>query len=264
MKMALVVLLLAVSCATGSATASSYSTDFSDLWWNPNESGWGVQLVQRNSTIFATMFIYGPSGTPTWYVATMTPTSSGGLVWSGPLYATTGPYFGGAFNPSQVQVTQVGSMAWNPTDVEDGVLTYSVNGVQVAKNVTRQTLVAENFNTHIAGGIHSSISGCSNPAFNGVRETPSNLTILQSGLSLSMQAVSTAATCSYAGTLSQFGQMASIDGTFSCTDGSQGAFHAFEMQINAVGITARFTSQYSNPPGCQGAGWFGGVASTQF
>ncbi len=246
------------------AEASYYSTDQSDLWWNPNESGWGIQLVQRGTTIFSTMFVYGPSGTPTWYVATMSPTTSGGFVWSGPLYATTGPYFATQFNPSQVTVGQVGSMTWQPTDVNNGVLNYSVNGIQVAKNVTRQTLVAENFNTHIAGGIHSNISGCTSPAFNGVRETPSNLTILQSGLSLTMSAVSSSATCNYSGTLTQYGQMADVDGTFSCTDGSQGTFHAYQMQINNIGITSLFTAQYSNPPGCQSSGWFGGVASTLF
>lgn len=39
--------------------ATSYSTDSSDLWWNPNESGWGMQLVQQGSFVFATVFICG-------------------------------------------------------------------------------------------------------------------------------------------------------------------------------------------------------------
>ena len=40
-----------------SAAATAFSADQSDLWWNRGESGRGVQLVQRASLIFATMFV---------------------------------------------------------------------------------------------------------------------------------------------------------------------------------------------------------------
>jgi hypothetical protein len=83
--------------ASNTAVAASYSTDQSDLWWvDPpgSENGWGIQFVQRGSTIFATIFIYGPTGAPTWYVATMGPTPPGSFVWSGDLFTRTGPWFG--------------------------------------------------------------------------------------------------------------------------------------------------------------------------
>jgi hypothetical protein len=48
------------------AYATSYSTDVSDLWWVPTESGWGMQLVQEGSTVYATLFVYGPTDQPTW------------------------------------------------------------------------------------------------------------------------------------------------------------------------------------------------------
>ena len=72
--------------------STSFTTDQSDLWWVPNESGWGMQLVQRGSVIFATLFVYDPTGNPTWYTATLDP-MAGNLTWTGDLYATTGPYF---------------------------------------------------------------------------------------------------------------------------------------------------------------------------
>lgn len=53
-------LVLAMSYTAMPAIAASYSTDQSDLWWTDppgSESGWRIQLVQRSSTIFATMFI---------------------------------------------------------------------------------------------------------------------------------------------------------------------------------------------------------------
>ena len=39
------------------AWATSWSNDQSDLWWNASENGWGIQFVQRGSTIFATIQI---------------------------------------------------------------------------------------------------------------------------------------------------------------------------------------------------------------
>ena len=72
--------------------ATSKTTDQSDIWWVHTESGWGIQFVQNDNTIFATLFVYGPDGQPTWYSATLG--YQGSLTWSGTLYKTTGPWFG--------------------------------------------------------------------------------------------------------------------------------------------------------------------------
>ena len=29
------------------AKASTYSTEITDMWWNPSESGWGVNVILR-------------------------------------------------------------------------------------------------------------------------------------------------------------------------------------------------------------------------
>ena len=37
--------------------------DYTDLWWNPNESGWGLTITQHPSTnIFAAWYVYGSDG----------------------------------------------------------------------------------------------------------------------------------------------------------------------------------------------------------
>src|SRR2546423_1535665 len=100
------ILLAAVSFLAYPAYSTSFTTDQIDLYYIPNESGWGIQLVQRGSVIFATIFIYGPSNTPTWYVATLQ--FAGNLTWTGDLFATTGPYFGTVpFNSATVVATKV-------------------------------------------------------------------------------------------------------------------------------------------------------------
>ena len=135
-------LLGAVFLLASPAYPAAFSTDQSDLYYIAAESGWGVQLVQRGSDIFATLFVYDQNGNPTWYTATMDYTSN--LTWTGTLYATTnGTYFGSPWNPATLIVTPVGTMTWQAPLVSGGILTYVVNGATVVKNVVRQTLVLD-------------------------------------------------------------------------------------------------------------------------
>src|SRR5579864_5242834 len=154
---ALIALFAAVwMAAAAPAAAVAFSIDQSDLWYIPAESGWGMQLVQRNSTIFATLFVYDPAGNPIWYVATMNPIAPS--EWSGDLYATTGPWFGTVpFNPASVTVTKVGTMSWTLGSFDDeGTVNYTVSGVSVSKNVIREPLVTEDYSGHFYGVIHQS------------------------------------------------------------------------------------------------------------
>jgi hypothetical protein len=257
-------LLFAISALSAPAWSTSFSTDQSDLWWNPNESGWGIQLVQRGSVIFATMFVYDQFNIPIWYTATLN--SVGNLTWTGDLLLTAGPWFGTVpFNPNAVTYRKVGTMTWAVSTVTAGTLTYSVDGVPVAKNLVRQLLVLDNFSGHYGGGIHQALSSCSNPGFNGTNESIGVLNVTQNGPAITLQSFPyPGGSCSFPGTLSQAGQMGDVTGSFSCSDGTFGTFHLFEMQVNITGITGRFTSSYSNPPGCQGTGWFGGMVVTTF
>jgi hypothetical protein len=130
------VLFIATLFATAShlspAWATSFSTDQSDLWWVPTESGWGIQFVQRGSVIFATIFVYGPTNVPIWYTATLN--SVGSFVWTGDLYLTSGPWFAATpFDPNAVGLRRVGPMTWNATTTTTGTLTYVVDGVPVTK-----------------------------------------------------------------------------------------------------------------------------------
>jgi hypothetical protein len=270
LRRAACVLLVAASLFAPPAIAASCSTDQSDLWWaNPagSENGSGFQLVQRNCTIFATMFVYDPTGAPTWYVATMVPTDLGGqFIWSGDLYTTTGPWFGAVpYNPALFTFRKVGTMTWNASSVNQGTLSYSVDGVTVTKNAIRQTLVFDNFSGHYGGGIHEVVTGCPNPAFNGTSENIGILNITQNGAAITLQSFpATGGSCSYAGTLSQFGQMGDVIGSYTCSNGDAGTFHLFEMQVTITGLTGRFIAASSSLPGCQATGWFGGLVVTTF
>ena len=265
LRRAACVLLAAASfCAPPPALSTSFTTDQSDLYYIVAESGWGIQLVQRGTVIFATMFVYGPSNTPTWYVATMQ--YAGNFTWIGDLYATTGPYFGAVpFNPANVVATKVGTMTWLAQTIVTGMLTYDVNGVGVVKNVIRQTLVLDSYAGHYGGGIHQDATSCVNPALNGTVENIGILNITQNGEAITLQSFpATGGSCSYAGTLTQFGQMGRVDGSYTCSDGEAGQFIIAEMQVNITGLTGRYTANSFTLPGCQFSGWFGGLRVTTF
>ena len=126
-----------ISAYLGSATGPT--TDYSDLWWNPNESGWGLNLVQHPSRVlFGVWYTYEGDGTPTWFVMPQgTWTSS--TTYTGPIFATTGPGFTKHFNPGAVQPRQVGSGTLNFSSANTGTFSYSIDGVTGTKQLQRQS-----------------------------------------------------------------------------------------------------------------------------
>jgi hypothetical protein len=246
------------------ALATSLSTDQSDLWYVPTESGWGMQLVQRDSIIFATLFVYDVNNKPTWYVATMK--YGGSLAWSGDLLATTGPWFGTVpFDASTVVVRKVGTMSWTATSGTTGTTSYSVDGVNVSKSVIRQPLAAEDYSGHYAGALHLSTSGCVDPIHDTVAEDIAVFYIAQIAQSVTLTSFPIkGGSCSYAGTLSQGGQMGAFAGSYVCSSGEEGSFAISEMQVTLSGVTGRMTSQTPDLPLCRSSGWLGGARVTGY
>lgn len=247
---------IALAGPMGAASAASYSTDQSDLWWVATESGWGIQFVQRGSTIFATMFVYDAAGAPTWYTATL---SASGMTWSGDLYATRGPWFGTTpFDPGTVTRTVVGTLAWTPADVNAGTLTYSANSTRVSKSLQRQPIVVDSFAGDFFGAIHQTTTGCVNAAQNTVTNVVFEIALTQASGSVAMASLENGANfCTYSGTLTQAGQMGSVSSTYSCADGTSGTLVFTELQVNPSGMTGRVV-RHATASGCTSTGWFGG------
>jgi N-acetylmuramoyl-L-alanine amidase len=115
--------------------------DFSDLWWNANESGWGVSLTHANSNIFATWFAYDTTGKAIWYVApactllAATTTTS----CNSELYSVTGgtaltaPWVSG-----RTVVKREGSFNLQFTDASRAVMNYTIGGDTTSRVITRQ------------------------------------------------------------------------------------------------------------------------------
>jgi len=121
---------------TLTSEARGGATNYQDLWWNPTESGWGLNLTHQGLLMFATLFVYAPDGRPMWLVASSLARQPDGT-FTGDLYRTSGPPFN-ASPWSAIQVTPVGTMTLVFASGQSALLVYTVNGARVTQSIQRQ------------------------------------------------------------------------------------------------------------------------------
>jgi len=197
------------------AMLASVSCAFADTWWNPNESGWGVDVTQQGGVIFLTFFVYAQDNTPTWYIAVLprgSPNAAGYYTYTGDVLATHGPWFGGAYNPGAVGGVTVGTATFDQSTDYSARLTYSVTGTSVTKTIERQTIQPVQLTGTYLGGYVVGASTCaSTPAgvagfialtLNASTNADGTGTV-QSGISLDQGVVG----CTLAGTYRQHGSV---------------------------------------------------------
>jgi V8-like Glu-specific endopeptidase len=122
---------------TPSLPSSQAVQNYSDLWWNARESGWGLNITQHDGTIFAAWYLYDDGGRPMWVVmpgGKWTSSSS----YSGDLYVASGPDARGAFDPARVVRSRVGAATLSFTSGDRAVFSYQINGVSGSKQIERQ------------------------------------------------------------------------------------------------------------------------------
>lgn len=138
------------TCTWGAQADLSTATNFQDLWWAAppaSESGWGVNLTQQGTDLFATWFTYDANLKPLWLSATASQT--GPATYQGTIYQTSGPAFNSTpFDPALVTRKPVGSVSFSFSDGNNGTFAYGVDvgdGIDRAsqvKAITRQVFTA--------------------------------------------------------------------------------------------------------------------------
>jgi hypothetical protein len=252
-------LTIAAGLGSGLTGATAFSTDQSDVWSAANESGWGIQFVQTGSAIFATMYVYGPSGQPIWYTATLEPQSAPST-WSGDLIVTSGPWFGALpFDPSAVGRRAVGTMTWSPRSVDYGTLAYSVDGIPITKTIYRYALRVDDFRGTYGLWMKITTSGCGATSVTGY--TISAAVVTQGNNSLVVvtdtPGVDSVITCTFTGTYVQSGHFGQSAGTFVCSNGAHGTHAFYEMAVQQHAISGRMT--FTDETGCTVYAALGGV-----
>ncbi|CAN5197089.1 hypothetical protein BH11PSE11_BH11PSE11_25790 [soil metagenome] len=124
--------------ASGSAPASP---DLTDLWWNANESGWGMALTQQFGTIFSAWFAYDFNGKPMWYVVPDCAVIAVDtiILCKGDLYQVTGGSpLTAPWNEANKVITRVGTVAFVFTDANNATAYYIINEQPGSRAITRQ------------------------------------------------------------------------------------------------------------------------------
>ena len=236
--------LLSLCLFSPFAFANTFTTDLTDLWWNENESGWGVTATHQREVVFLTFFVYGVDSRPTFYTGQasyVSQSANGALIFSGPMYDTSGPWFGVPFNPNLVTVRQGGTVTFTAF-VDAATLTYNVDRTVVNKSLTRQTFRNNDLTGSYAGVFRQVSSGCSNSANNATVESIVGVAITNSLTSLAMTTNENGSICEYTGNYRQSGRMGSSSGSFICP-GRTGSYDMVEIEANPSGITGRFSAQ---------------------
>jgi hypothetical protein len=117
-------------------------TGYTGLWWNPQESGWGLSLHQSPThAIFGAWFVYGANGEPQWFTLQMGQWLDA-TTWRGSIFRTTGPSFAGPdYDPRLVLILPAGTATLDfkhrPGEEGRARFTYTINGATTTKVITR-------------------------------------------------------------------------------------------------------------------------------
>ena len=128
-------------CDFGSSPDTS---NFQDLWWRAggSEPGWGLNVTQQGSVIFATWFTYDENGRGLWLVMPNAAQASP-MTYTGKLYRTHGPAFDAQpWNPANVVATEVGNATLAFSDARNGVFTAQVGTSTVVKPIAREAFAS--------------------------------------------------------------------------------------------------------------------------
>ncbi len=138
-----------VSDTAGGRIADYPGYNFTDLWWNSNESGWGVSIHVKNDSLFAAWFVYDQTGRAQWYTiqtgtwsieqasaATVKPIT---YVYTGKVYKTSGPVYGGIDTlVGPLIVAEVGTASIKFTSSGSATFAGTVEGKSFSKQISRQ------------------------------------------------------------------------------------------------------------------------------
>jgi hypothetical protein len=264
--------LFCVLLIASTAASALRPVDYADVWWNPAESGWGLQIADQGDLLFLTFYVYGTDNKPTWYTSIVrysSTTAAGARVYTGDLNAFTGPFFGAPFGSVPVVARIAGTATFQADSSTTATLTYTVDGTPVTKSIQRLTYNLQSLaGTGYIGSFIELDTGCTNPARNGPLALNGTFNITHSPPAPTVTIVATltngllSTVCTWTGAYSQAGRYGIISaGTFSCTSGDAGTFTAHDIELTSQGILGRYDA-VGTTSGCRATGGFGGLLPT--
>lgn len=146
----------AITTCSPTIASRTTRTNYTDLWWVPDESGWGVNFAHQGETLFGTLFTYAPgtsASNPGMWLVMSAGQRQPDASYRGDLYRVNGPVFNAVpFAPVGAgNATRVGTMQVRFHDGERATLQYDVGGAEVIKQIVPQVFGAERPSCRSAG-----------------------------------------------------------------------------------------------------------------
>jgi hypothetical protein len=259
MMAARLVAVLLFALMLSSPAARAQTSDYTDLWFNPAESGWGVTFTQNEDLIFMTFYVYDAARQPTWYIAVTRRDANGNF--SGPVYGTTGPFYGGAFDPTTVGGRTAGFASFVPTNSFQGSLSFSADGYSHDTYIERQSLanilVGGTYQTVVTG----SQSGCANSANNGIFSETDQVAVSQTFNPDTLRFdffQNGTLVCRIEGDYAQSGKLIRVPAaTYTCTSGVNSQANVSDLLVTPIGIEGTWSAVTLG--GCVESARFAGV-----
>ena len=240
---------ISIAVLAGGVAYAASTTNFTDQWLVASEPGWGASVQHQSNTLLVNLMVYGTDSKPIWFIVAaslQTNPPQGHTVFSGDLYAATGPYYGWGWGASSsVTSRQVGTLTFDATTASNATMSYTVDGTPVVKNVTRLTWAYENLSGSWHGGWGGDRSNCEQSANNTHFDDPLTITVTQNadnGVTMVLQ-FANGSSIALRGTYTQSGRMGRIVGEFdqSYSTWSYGLIDMVEIETTISGFTARFS-----------------------
>ncbi|QJR13099.1 hypothetical protein DSM104443_04193 [Usitatibacter rugosus] len=236
-------LLAAAGLMLGSLNAAAAAANYSDTWWNPQEVGTGLQMVQQGETAFVTLYTYGSNNEPLWLVASdarvYAYTSSGRPAFRGTLYRTRGTPFSDTHRNADTQTIPVGEIFLTATDDNALAIQYTVNNITVAKQLERLTFSRTGGAGNYIGSFTLRLSPNDTSPPYGTREYNADfLLIIGEGDQAVLRVEEPiGGLCDYRGPYTQAGRYGSFAGSYTCLTGDSGQFQVAQLEFTDGGVT---------------------------
>jgi hypothetical protein len=231
-------LALVLCLASGLSHANN---NYQDWWWNPAQSGMGLNVGQQNDTIFVAWFNYGDDSKASFL--TMGGVLSGNTL-TGTLFRGTGPVPGPNYNPALVKQTAVGTASITFNSNTDATLTYSYDNKSGSMPLQRFSFASPNLNQTWTVVQTYTKNNCANPSLN---ESITNVAKIKgqqgagNNFTFTITDLDGANRCIAALAFQPAGSRGVAVGTATCYDGSGANVTFDDMSVQAGYLNLSYT-----------------------
>lgn len=247
------------------ASGLSHATNnYQDWWWNPAQSGMGLNVGQQNDSVFVAWFNYGDDTKASFL--TMGGVLSGNTL-TGTLYRGTGPVPGPNYNPALVKQVAVGTATLTFNSNTDATLNYSYDNKSGSMALQRFSFASPNLNQTWTVVQTYTKNNCANPRLN---ESITNIAKIKgqqgagNNFTFTITDLDGANRCIAALALQPAGSRGVAAGSATCYDGSGANVTFDDMSVQAGYLNLSYTlTNITEDRSCIQKGNWSGIAQKE-